>query len=102
MRSMTSAPECAAPQASKMFAKFLQLLLMRTYVQFFQAGANGTLIEACGDRSVVRLDGRQSALKHEVVAEQECKARKYVAWQLIKGPSLLSAKPATCVVPLYY
>jgi hypothetical protein len=76
---------------------------MKTYVQFFIAGAySGEPVGACGDRAVVRLDGRLSQLQKETIAEAECKQRGFIAWQLIKGPSLLRAKPITKIVSLYY
>lgn len=75
---------------------------MQTYAQFFHLGTTGTLIEACGDRAVIRLDGRQSQQTHETIAEQVCRKRGYLAWQLIKGPSLLRTRPVTRVVSLFY
>ena len=77
--------------------------LMKTYAQFYRLSpTTNELIEACGDRSIIRLDGRQSQSAHEHLAEQECRNRGYIAWQLIKGESLLRAKPVTRVSPLYY
>jgi hypothetical protein len=76
---------------------------MATYAQFFQhALMSGELIEACGDRSVIRLDGRIAQIRQELIAESECLKRGFVAWQLIKGDRLLTAKPITKVVSLYY
>ena len=76
---------------------------MKTYAQFFVVGiVTGELIEACGYRSVIRLDGRMNRLSMETIAENECRKRCYVAWRLIKGPSLLRAKPITKTVSLYY
>jgi hypothetical protein len=76
---------------------------MATYAQFYRKGLlSGEPIEACGDRSIVRLDGRQSQLTHEYIAEQECRKRDYIAWALIRGESLLRAKLVTKIVPLYY
>lgn len=76
---------------------------MATYAQFYTAGFySGKPVAACGDRSVIRLDGRVSQLRQETIAEAECRRRGFIAWQLIKGDSLLSAKPITKVVPLYY
>jgi hypothetical protein len=71
---------------------------MATYAQFY----SGKPVEACGDRSVIRLDGRVSQLRQETIAEAECRRRGFIAWQLIKGDSLLSAKPITKIVSLYY
>lgn len=76
---------------------------MKTYAQFYQQSSiTGELIEGCGDRSIIRLDGRQSQLAHEGLAEEECRKRGYIAWQLIKGESLLRSKPFTRIVSLFY
>jgi hypothetical protein len=73
------------------------------FAQFFSLALDPIrLVEACGDRSVVRIDGRISQLKQELIAEEECRRRHYSGWQLIKGPSLLRAKPITKVVSLFY
>jgi hypothetical protein len=59
------------------------------YVQFFQASAypvgSTELIEACGDRSVVILDGRMSLPAMHRIAAAECVKRGYLAWQLFMG-----------------
>lgn len=76
---------------------------MKTFAVFFQTGLiSGELCGACGDRSLVRLDGRQSQGAHEAIAEEECRKRNYVAWQLVRGSSLLNCKPFTPIVSLYY
>jgi hypothetical protein len=76
---------------------------MKTYAQFFIHGAiTGDIIEACGDRAVIRLDGRMSQLTMESLAQEECRKRGYVAWQLIRGHSLLRARPFTRAVLLCY
>ena len=75
---------------------------MSYFAQFCCRGADGSPVEACGDRSVIRLDGRIRRETMEALAEQECKERGYVAWQLIKGESLLRAKPITKVASIYY
>jgi hypothetical protein len=75
---------------------------MAYFAQFYRRGADGPPVEACGDRSVVRLDGRARQETMEALAEQECKKRGYVAWQLIRGESLLRARPITKVASIYY
>jgi hypothetical protein len=75
---------------------------MAYFAQFYQRRDSGLLVEACGDRSVIRLDGRMRQLRMEEAAEEECKKRGYAAWQLIRGESLLRAKPLTPAVPLCY
>ena len=59
------------------------------YAQFFNhrtypAGTN-EVVEACGDRAVVILDGRMSRTWMATEAERLCRQRKYAAWQLFKG-----------------
>jgi hypothetical protein len=80
---------------------------MATFAEFYQAkinddGNRSELVPACGDRSVIRLDGRNNQYNLELLAEQECKNRNYVAWRLTRGESLLRAKPITKIVSLYY
>ena len=75
---------------------------MAYYAQFYRSGADDSLVEACGDRSVVRLNGRLKRETMEEIAERECRKRNYVAWQLIRGDSLLRAKPVTRVASIYY
>ena len=76
---------------------------MAIYAQFFiPVLTTGQPIEGCGDRAIIRLDGRQNQITHERIAEQECRKRGFISWQLIKGPSLLRARPYTKVTPLFY
>lgn len=74
---------------------------MACYAQFFQQGGDGSPVEACGDRGIVRLDGRWGRFKMEQIAEDECRKRNYIAWQLIRGESLLRAVPVSPVVSLF-
>jgi len=46
--------------------------------------------EACGDRAVIRLDGRNSAAAL-ALCRRECRARGFVGFTVIAGESLLSA-----------
>jgi hypothetical protein len=75
---------------------------MATYAEFFQVDLEGELAPACGDRSVIRLDGRNNRCNLEILAEEECRKRNYVAWRLIEGESLLRAQPITKTTSLYY
>jgi len=64
------------------------------YVQFFQKSANSDApIEACGDRSVVILDGRGSRFDHNCIAVYECAKRGYIGWQLFKGDTFTRSSP---------
>ena len=75
---------------------------MKVYVQFFNMSC-GTwpdfkeetkrLIEACGDRSVIQVDARLTKCNIHQIAQEECIKRNYLAWQVMKGNSLLDAKP---------
>ena len=68
-----------------------------TYVQFFYVDLAGKVSEACGDRSVVILDGRCRRSWMEATALAECRKRKYVAWQLCKGETFTRSAPITSV-----
>ena len=77
---------------------------MKVFAQFFNMSC-GTwpdfkeeskrLIEACGDRSVIQVDARLTDCNIRQIARDECIKRKYLAWQLLKGTSLLDAKPVS-------
>ena len=65
-----------------------------TYVQFYNLSVSGYWnnhtsepIEACGDRGVVILDGRESKDSHIAIAESECAKRGYIGYSLHKGDS---------------
>lgn len=68
------------------------------FAQFYHpsTGWNGTdhtgprkLIPACGDRSVLILDGRLSLARQAMVAREACKARGYNGFSLHAGESLM-------------
>lgn len=69
------------------------------YAQFFQRSATDKtkIIEACGDRAVIVLDGRETRASHNHIASVECLKRGYVAWQLMKGDSFTRSSPITDV-----
>ena len=75
---------------------------MATYAEFFQVNLAGEIAPACGSDSIIRLDGRNSRYNQEMLAEEECRRRKFVAWRLIRGESLLKAQPITKTTSLYY
>ena len=68
-----------------------------TYVQFYHYIANGSLMEASGDRSVVILDGRCSKQWMGDISASECKHRGYDAWCLFKGESFTRSAPISQV-----
>lgn len=64
------------------------------YAQFWMMSAPGywnnhksTPVEACGDRGVVILDGRNSRVTHHEIAKAECAKRGYVGYSLHAGES---------------
>lgn len=84
------------------------------YVQFFQMSTgyvpgsippvfcenNRTPIEACGDRGIVRVDGRISRDRVAAIARRTAVERGYVGYQVLEGDSLLSAKPVSGYWPV--
>jgi hypothetical protein len=60
---------------------------MKYYAQFFIRSAidKNRIIEGCGDRSVIILDGRITKKLMGEIAAQECKKRGFVAWQIHSG-----------------
>lgn len=66
------------------------------YAQFYQrSAASSEVIEACGDRSVVILDGRCSKQWMGETAAAECQRRGYVAWRIFKGESFTRSAPVS-------
>jgi hypothetical protein len=72
------------------------------YVRFFQKSATTPyrLIEACGDRAVVILDGRETNRSHSEIAREECAKRGYLAYQLFKGDGFARSQPYSPVTCL--
>lgn len=60
---------------------------MKYFAQFFNRSVinPNEIIEACGDRAVIILDGRLSKQTMGEIAAQECEKRGYVAWQVHQG-----------------
>jgi len=71
------------------------------FVQYFQFHKN-KLIEACGDRAIVILDGRFRISRcHEEARELNGFRRPhYDAYQIWEGESLLRSKPVTDIFKL--
>lgn len=66
------------------------------YAQFYQRSAVGDeIIEACGDRSVIILDGRCSKQWMGETAAAECKRRGYLAWRIFKGDAFTRSVPVS-------
>ena len=70
------------------------------FVQYFQPSCinPAKLIEACGDRAVIILDGRNSSQTMLDIAESFGRQRKYNAYQIYKGESFTRAKPMSAVI----
>ena len=89
-------------------------LMMKTYVQFFTYSTGyvaGTtpprfddthkkLIEACGDRGIIQIDSRLSDFNMGLIVRETCQKRGYEGYQILKGNSLLDAKPVSGVFPI--
>lgn len=64
------------------------------FAQFYQkAVTSDEIIEACGDRAVIVLDGRINYRNMGEVAEAVCKHRGYVAWKIFRGEAFTRSKP---------
>ena len=72
------------------------------YAQFFQRAVwpvgTDKIIEACGDRSVIILDGRESRNAHHEIADTECTKRGYIGYQLLKGETFTRSSPISEIV----
>lgn len=64
------------------------------WTQFYQKGViTGETIEACGDRSVIILDGRNSRRTMGEISAAECAKRGYIAWRVFKGDTFTRSAP---------
>ena len=64
------------------------------YIQFYQWGAlSGLLIPACGDRSVIILDGRERLETGHKTAIIEGQKRGYPGFNIWEGESFTRSKP---------
>lgn len=70
------------------------------FAQFYQKGTTGKLIEACGDRAVIILDGRRSQHYNMAVAAETCAKRKYIGYALFRGDSFTRCSPLTAYRPI--
>ena len=60
---------------------------MKYFAQFFIRSAidQNKIVEGCGDRSVIILDGRITKKLMGEISAQECLKRGFVAWQIHQG-----------------
>lgn len=71
------------------------------FASFYQASVmTGEPIEACGDRSVIILDGRQHAADHHRIAAQTARERGYIGYSLHKGETLNRVSASTGFYPV--
>lgn len=70
------------------------------YIQYF----NGTTkeSEACGDRAVVILDGRNSlqTMKNEAIEFNGYRRPVYSAYQIFKGETFTRSQSITGIIPI--
>ena len=71
------------------------------YIQYFETH-NNKLVEACGDRAIVIIDGRYriSRCHEEAIEMNGFRRPKYDAYQIWEGESLLRSKPVTDIFKL--
>lgn len=69
------------------------------FAQFYQKAVwpigTNKVIEACGDRSVIILDGRNTTETHHVLSRSECSKRGYIGYRLFKGDTFTRSKPVS-------
>lgn len=82
---------------------------MSTYIQLFKMSTgyvDGTIppqfgkslpIEATGDRGILKVDGRLSERNIVEIALQACRESEFIGYQILKGATLLQAKPVSKV-----
>lgn len=68
----------------------------RYFAEFHTHDLTGRLVPACGDRSVVIIDGRASFDTMRAIAADECRRRGYAAWRVMHG----SFSEARTIIPL--
>lgn len=76
------------------------------YAQFYQRAVwpAGTdkITEACGDRAVVILDGREHRTTHHAIARVECHKRGYAGYRLYRGELRQGDQPLCDYTPYPY
>lgn len=71
---------------------------MKYHAEFHHIDLAGNLVPACGDRSVVILDGRISSEAMHAIAADECDKRGYVAYRIMRGDRFTTATLASRVI----
>lgn len=71
------------------------------HAQFFQKSAiSDDVIEACGDRAVIILDGRHNLHTNHGIASTECAKRGYLGYQLRIGENFTRSMPLSGYCPV--
>lgn len=72
------------------------------YVQYFQRDSKTMLVEACGDRSVVLLDGRNNlrTMKEDVMRYNGNHRPNYDAYRIYQGDTFTRSHPITELISL--
>lgn len=72
------------------------------YVQYYHTDLANNLSEACGDRAVFILDGRNTltTMHSDAVANNGMRRPKYEAYRIFKGSSFLYSQPITEIIRL--
>jgi hypothetical protein len=72
------------------------------FVQYYNKSIEGKFIEACGDRAVVVLDGRNRVETWHEDAQKFNGYRRpiYAGYRLFKGSSFLDNQPLTDIIRL--
>lgn len=72
------------------------------YVQYYHTDLANNLSEACGDRAVFILDGRNSlsTMHNDAIVNNGVRRPKYEAYRIFKGSSFLNSQPLTGIIRL--
>ena len=74
---------------------------MIIHAEFYHKGVmTGELIPACGDRSVVIIDGRVTTDTQHDIARTTCKTNGFLAYRLMRGERFTTATPTTDIIPV--
>jgi hypothetical protein len=72
------------------------------FAQFYQTAVypvvTDKIIEACGDRAVIILDGRNSSDTHHAISAAECKKRGYIAYSVHAGESFSRSRTVSSII----
>jgi len=69
------------------------------FTQFYQKSATSDkTIEACGDRAVIILDGREQAGTHHSISRYECVRRGYTHYSVHTGSAFSRSRRISDIV----